>query len=276
MAGPKVQSHKRLGQSGPLSGQQHFQGINSARACIGLEPLWDPPAPVVFGPSPIGQLVITNGEDGVRLMLQVSGTIATDIMVFGQAPCSAGRRKRRNVAFLGLLPAPQGTMCEITALYVARYGEPRPGEKVFIVTCQQQDGWEGFEQETNEIAPQKPAVQPASASGTLTLQVPMHKGGTTHAQRTAATVEPVPPMSNEPSTPDGEAAQAPQGESKPLTRPSATLSPSDGERDGVRGCANGERDGGEGTLQRAEGNVEDLAPGRKPPFPVVPPSSPII
>ena len=31
-AGPKVQSAKRLCQSGPLTGQQHFQGINSARA----------------------------------------------------------------------------------------------------------------------------------------------------------------------------------------------------------------------------------------------------
>ena len=33
-AGPKVPSTKRLGQSGPLTGQQHHQGINSARARI--------------------------------------------------------------------------------------------------------------------------------------------------------------------------------------------------------------------------------------------------
>ena len=30
-AGPRVQSAKRLGKSGPLTGQQYFQGINSAR-----------------------------------------------------------------------------------------------------------------------------------------------------------------------------------------------------------------------------------------------------
>jgi hypothetical protein len=41
-AGPKVQSAKRL-DSGPLTGQLHFQGINSARSCIGLPPLWEPP-----------------------------------------------------------------------------------------------------------------------------------------------------------------------------------------------------------------------------------------
>jgi hypothetical protein len=64
-------------------------------------------------------------------------------MVFGQAPCSAGRRKRRNVSYLGLLPAAQDGLIDITALYIARFGEPRPGERVFIVTRQQKDGWEG-------------------------------------------------------------------------------------------------------------------------------------
>jgi len=152
-AAAKVQSAKRLGQSGPLTGQQHFQGINSARACIGLEPLLDPPTPVVFGPSPIGKLTITNGENGVRLLLNVSRPRTEDIMVFGQAPCSSGRRKRRNVSYLGLLPAPQGAMSDITELYFARYGRPSPGKRVFIVTRQQKNGWEGHDTETSQIVP---------------------------------------------------------------------------------------------------------------------------
>jgi hypothetical protein len=86
--------------------------------------------------------------------------------------------KRRNVAYLGLLPAPQGGMSDITHIYVARYGEPRAGEKVFIVTCQQKDGWEGYDQETNEIVPEKPAGQQAEATTALTLKVHMHKGCT--------------------------------------------------------------------------------------------------
>ena len=153
VAGPKVQSAKRLAQGGPLTGQQHFQGINSTRACLGLDILRMPPAPVVFGRNPVGQLVITNGDDGVRLLLRVTGPVAEDIMVFGQAPCSAGRSKRRNVAYLGLLPAPQDGLSDITDLYVARYGDPRPGQKVFIVTRQQKDGWEGFDQETRQRVP---------------------------------------------------------------------------------------------------------------------------
>ena len=93
-AGPKVKSAARLG-SGPVTGQLHFQGINSARACIGLPPLWEPPAPVIFGQNPVGQLIITNDESGLRLLLPVTAPVTEDIMVFGQAPCSAGRNKRR-------------------------------------------------------------------------------------------------------------------------------------------------------------------------------------
>lgn len=152
-AAAKVQSAKRLGQAGPLTGQQHFEGINCARARIGREPLWDPPAPVAFGLNPVGQLVISNGDDGMRLLLRVAGPVTEDIMVFGQAPCSAGRTKRRNVAYLGLLPAPQNGLSDITDLYFARYGEPGPGKKVFVVTRQQQDGWEGFDKVTSERVP---------------------------------------------------------------------------------------------------------------------------
>ena len=182
VAGPKVQSAARLG-SGPLTGQQLFQGLNSARACIGKkEILLVPPAPVVFEPNPVGQLILTNGENGVRLLLSVAGPVLEDIMVFGQAPCSAGRMKRRNVAYLGLLPAPKDGMCDITDLYAARYGEPKVGEKVFIVTRQQKDGWEGFDLETNEIVPEKPAEQQAAGTGALTLFVHMYKGCTRDAQ----------------------------------------------------------------------------------------------
>src|ERR1017187_5375003 len=184
VAGPMVHSKTRLG-SGPLSGQQLFQGLNSARACIGKKKLLlVPPAPVIFEPNPAGQLTIRNREDGVRLLLKVTGRVTEDIMVFGQAPCSAGRMKRRNVAYLGLLPAPQDGMSDITDIYIAKYGEPRAGEKVFIVTRQQKDGWEGDDYETNEIVPEKPAGQQAAVTAALTLLVHMHKGCTRDAQGT--------------------------------------------------------------------------------------------
>ena len=208
VAGPKVQSAARLGQSGPLTGQQHFQGINSARARIGREMLFSPPVQVVFDLNPVGQLSISNGEGGVRLMLRVSGPVVEEIMVFGQAPCSAGRRKRRNVAYLGLLPTPQGGMSDITEIYVARYGEPRAGEKVFIVTRQQRDGWEGYDKETSEIVPEKAEGQQAVGAGAVTLQILMHKGCTREAQGDKAQAGPKSREGGEAGARSGEAAKA--------------------------------------------------------------------
>jgi hypothetical protein len=72
-------------------------------------------------------------------------------MVFGAAPCSAGRKKWRHGAYLGLLPAPAGGESDITELYVARYGEPKVGERVFIRTRQQVDGQEGEDKDISEV-----------------------------------------------------------------------------------------------------------------------------
>jgi len=44
---------------------------------------------VIMGVSPVGELVITNGEGGVRLYLRITGEVKEEIMVFGQEPCSA-------------------------------------------------------------------------------------------------------------------------------------------------------------------------------------------
>ncbi len=136
-------SHPSLGQYSHLSGQQFCVKINSTLRCIGQPPVDEPPDPVVFSPNPIGELVIGNDpEGGVRLRLSV-GTVREDIMVFGQPPCSAGRMKCRRVYYLGLLGPATNGQCDITDLYIARFGQPRPGQKVFIVTCQTRNGWKG-------------------------------------------------------------------------------------------------------------------------------------
>src|ERR1035437_7218996 len=103
VAGAKVESHPRLWQSGPLTGEMHFEGINRARSRIGAKMLPWPPKRVVFGPNPVERLTVSYVNGQTRLRLKVSGPAAEDIMVFGQAPCSAGRKKWRHGAYLGLL-----------------------------------------------------------------------------------------------------------------------------------------------------------------------------
>jgi hypothetical protein len=129
-------------------------------------------------------------------------------MVFGQEPCSRGRYKRRNVSYIGLVPPPIGGRSEITWLYKAKFGEPRPGQKIFIVTCQEKDGWKGLDLETSATVPERPkelqaAAEPASG------HIPyMHTGCTPDAEGTIPPVIGQSPGDTEPATGYGEAAGA--------------------------------------------------------------------
>ena len=165
VAAGNVLSRPTLNQCGPLTGEQFFIQVNLARACISLPPIWEPPAREVFSANPVGALSIVNTEQGPRLLLAVTGPVTTDIMIFGQAPCSPGRHKRRNIAYLGLLPPPQDGVADITDLYVAKYGPLRPGTKIFIVTRQQKNGWEGPLKETNATIPRDEAGLPSAVQG---------------------------------------------------------------------------------------------------------------
>jgi hypothetical protein len=74
-------------------------------------------------------------------------------MVFAQAPCSPGRRKWRHGVCLGLLPAPQNGISDITEMYLETFGEPEPGRKVFIRARQQRDGWEDRAKDVSGLVP---------------------------------------------------------------------------------------------------------------------------
>src|SRR5664279_977129 len=182
LAGAQVMSHPRLGQKGPLTGQQFWQAISTVRAIVGLSETLEVPARPVFSQNKVGRLMIENGADGVRLYLVVSGELNEDIMVFGQGPCSRGRYKRRNVSYLGLLPPPIGGRSEITRQYKARFGEPRPGQKVFIVTCQEKDGWKGLDVETSATVPERPRDLQATAEQASGQNSYMHTGCTQDAE----------------------------------------------------------------------------------------------
>ena len=202
---------------GPLTGQQFFESINCARACINQPPFWDPPpAKEPFAPNPVGALSVVNGPQGLRLQVAVTAPVTEDIMVFGQAPCSVGRHKRRNIAYLGLLSPAQDGVADITDMYVAKYGPLRPDTKIFIVTRQQKNGWEGPDKETSSRVPPAPELlqapsQPASPSFPY-----MHTGGTGDAHATPEPPTPYSPEGNDgvprgktaaetPGTPDGAA-----------------------------------------------------------------------
>jgi hypothetical protein len=204
VAAGNVLSRSTLSQCGPLTGEQFFIQVNLIRACCCLSPIWEPPPREVFGASPVGAASVVNGPAGLRLLLAVTGPVTEDIMVFGQAPCSTGRHKRRNVAYIGLLPPAANGVADLTDMYVAKYGPLRPNTKIFIVTRQQKNGWEGPLKETSAIVPREegspqstvqspqsetkasvpvePEGEPAGTEGALSSIPYMHTGGTGDAQ----------------------------------------------------------------------------------------------
>ena len=135
----------------------------------------EPPVPVVFTPNPVGDLVIVNDEErGVRLLLTVSP--ATEgIMLFGQAPCSAGRMKHRRVCYLSLLGPAINGQCDITAQYTARFGQPSPGQKIFVVTCQEKNGWKAQDHVASAIVPPRPLPEGPQ----ITQETKVQTAGTT-------------------------------------------------------------------------------------------------
>jgi hypothetical protein len=118
--------------------------------------LFWPAAPVAFGPNPVEALSLYYAHGRLRIELKVSGPVPEDMMVFAQAPCSPGRKKWRHGTCLGLLPAPENGISDITEMYLEAFGDPEPGRKVFVRTRQQRYGWEGKANDLSELVPVNP------------------------------------------------------------------------------------------------------------------------
>ena len=146
-------TRRRLNQSGPLSGYLLFVKINCNLAAVGLEMVLDPPEVPDFEPSPVGALAITNPNGVTALKLSLSARPSGHIVVSGSKPRSPGRTSEDHFAILGLLDDPVRGMNDFTALYVAKYGVPPAGSRVFIQTTQQIDGWQDLPKVTSAVVP---------------------------------------------------------------------------------------------------------------------------
>ena len=121
-----------------------FVSLNTRRADLGV-PQFDvaPPEPV-FDPSPVLDLDISYLEGKCNIKLRVDGTPAQLILVQGARPVRSCVRYVLHFPFLGLLPPPINGWGDITEMYVARFGVPKPGTAVWIRTCQHIDGFIDF------------------------------------------------------------------------------------------------------------------------------------
>jgi hypothetical protein len=149
----RVSSQPRLGQSGRLTGCQLFIKINCTLAAAGMDPVVLPPDRPAFAANPVGALTITNTASGITLKLKVSRIPAHHILLWGTAPCSPGMSRPRRFILLGSLPAATSGTSDITTPYVAKFGVPPVGKRVFIRTQQVADGWEDSPKDTTAVVP---------------------------------------------------------------------------------------------------------------------------
>jgi hypothetical protein len=136
-----------------LNGYNFYVRINASRASKGLSLFDLPPNTPAFSPNPVDELSATNTGGQVSLKLEVPSQPAQYTCVYGAAPVSAGVRCVQHFVFLGFLPAAVDGWSDISALYVARYGQPIVGKVVHIRTCQHIDGWTDLPKDVSALVP---------------------------------------------------------------------------------------------------------------------------
>jgi hypothetical protein len=148
-----VNSRSRLGKIYELSGYLFFIKINLALAYQGLALTVTPPERVTFPVNGVGPLVATNTDGVVDLKLSVPSTPAATVQVLATHPRSAGVSFAKHFTILCELPAAEAGYSRITDRFVARYGQPPAGTRIFIRTRHVLNGWADAPQQTTAIVP---------------------------------------------------------------------------------------------------------------------------
>lgn len=148
-----VNSRPRLGSYGVLTGEQLFCRINIVLASFGQEVVDTPPAYPEFPDLAPTALVITNTTGTIALKLTCPGDPGEATIVRASAAVSAGINRAPRMVIIGTAPAPAVGSSVITALYVARYGAPLVGKKVFVACNQYINGWESDQTVFQAVVP---------------------------------------------------------------------------------------------------------------------------
>ncbi len=137
-----------------LSGYHYFMKLNPARVHIGLPRLELPPDRVPSMPiNPVAEVAVTKTGDTCSIKLHVPSPPAEFTLVEVAYPVSTGVRYVQSYRYVGLLPPPDNGWSDITALVIARFGNPTPGMAIFIRTRQQIDGWMDAGKVTHAVIP---------------------------------------------------------------------------------------------------------------------------
>ena len=139
--GRKRRTHAVLGRSSSIPGYLVSVSVNAHLATLGLPMVPDPPPIPAFPANPVVRLLVPSTGGAVSLKLQLSRKPGQYVLVFGARPQGAGVSYVDHYTLLGVLPDEDGEVVDITDLYVARFGVPPVGKRIYIQTLQQINGW---------------------------------------------------------------------------------------------------------------------------------------
>ena len=129
----------RVGRTRRRSGRRAFFKANSRRLALKQELFTGPPESESCNPTPLVKLVITNLAGLISLKVYLVHERAEGLMVSSWHPCNPGAMVWDKFVRIGLLSASHRRMCDITKQYVAKFGVPPVGKKIFIRVQQMND-----------------------------------------------------------------------------------------------------------------------------------------
>ena len=130
---------RRAGRRRRPCGQRLFMKVNLRRNALGLDLLPDPAGSDGVKALPLVRFFITNIGGRIALKLMVTQGSAEGVMLSSWRPCSAGRMAWYRFIRLGLVPAAVRGVRDFTKLYVAKFGVPPAGSKIFLHLRQMND-----------------------------------------------------------------------------------------------------------------------------------------
>jgi hypothetical protein len=140
-AGAQVQTRSSLGQSGPMTGAQFYTMINCNLIALGQEKVDVPPARPQFADIAPTALVITNTGGVIAVKLTAPADPGENTLLRATKPVSSATRALPSVRVIGTCPAAAAGSCDITALYVAKFGVPTVGSRIFVEALISDSGW---------------------------------------------------------------------------------------------------------------------------------------
>lgn len=146
-------SKSRLGTNGALTGLMLYVKLNSTLSLLGQEAIDTPPGLTIIG-EPAPQNLVIGNVAGVFSMALTCPTQPSESTILRCSGCvSSAIRRTPSLVILGTCPAAVQGSSNVLALFTAKFGQPIPGDKVFMSAQDMVNGYLGPKRVFSAVVP---------------------------------------------------------------------------------------------------------------------------